>query len=80
MLRKRLFSKSISKIFLLVSAFMLAITFVVENPTRVVSAEAKDTSTTETSFGNDIPVHDPSIIKVEDTYYVFGTHGAAAIS
>jgi beta-xylosidase len=26
----------------------------------------------------DVSVHDPSVIKVNDTYYVFGSHLAAA--
>lgn len=30
-------------------------------------------------FGN-VSVHDPSVIKVEDTYYVFGSHLASAKS
>src|SRR5690554_5603474 len=29
---------------------------------------------------DEVSVHDPSIIKVEDTYYVFGSHVAAAKS
>lgn len=39
----------------------------------VTSAEQKDSLTFK-----DVSVHDPSVIKVDDTYYVFGSHLTAA--
>lgn len=51
----------------------------IQNNTDYVKADPTSGITSSTAY-NDYGVHDPSIVKVDDTYYIFGSHLAAAKS
>ncbi len=76
----RLFQKKFKKLSLSVVSLFLVMTAFTVQPYVVSLAEEVDEPTQKVLDFNEVGVHDPSIIKVEDMYYVFGSHGAAARS
>src|SRR5690625_5052420 len=72
-----LFKKRLRKLTLMILILMLFI------PTSALgnnaTAQSADNTEKEPTFNN-VSIHDPSIIKEGDTYYVFGTHIEAAKS
>ena len=61
-------------------ALLLTLVSLTARPVLSTLAEEAVEKTQNVLDFNNVGVHDPSIIKVDDTYYVFGTHGAAAKS
>lgn len=74
----------------MVKKWLVLLVFVIMIPTLVIAVEADTTkekktmnqkvNTSDKPKFTDVSVHDPSIIKVQNEYYVFGSHLAAAKS
>ncbi|WP_088104074.1 glycoside hydrolase family 43 protein [Halalkalibacter urbisdiaboli] len=63
---------------LVISFIIVIIAIVYLTKTEIVSEESKVETRGEEPVFRDASVHDPSVIKVDDTFYVFGSHLAAA--
>src|SRR5437764_15036943 len=61
-----------------VIAVMLGMSFLLPN-TAAVAETTQTVVETDPTFSN-VSVHDPDVIKVNDTYYIFGSHLAVAKS
>lgn len=78
-MKQVLFDK-MQKLFVITVALLLTITTVKSNRILISQAEETDEPVRNVLDFNTVSVHDPSIIKVDDTYYVFGSHVSAAKS
>ena len=79
-MNRKLFGDFAKRTTLVLMALLLSIGGVSQQTNYLSHAETIEKPKQEILNFDEVGVHDPSIIKAEDTYYVFGTHGAAAKS